>query len=549
MLKVHIIRDAIKIVYQFSVGFGRIAHLFSRRPFILAFLVVFILTAAQLCPAVETRFDVVPKWVRPGGSITVKLGPDVDSGKKMFLRLSGRATVKDLPLDADQILRRIAELKIPDSMRAGHYETALIGEDGKEFAAPGPRIKIAVSDKATDKPVITDIVPRASYPKHDKYDFDIVGENFGDSGRGLKILINDTHVEFVNPPERTVEMSAADCGDKFPCLLWSWRRLKVSGLSLKDHSFRRPFHVSVEVDGVVSNSKQLNLSSVARSTPIFIAFAVLGALVGVVYLLCRGKAAKYVVNGRSYSVLAYIFIDSETNTYSLSRLQLILWTGAAIVAYVYLAASQFLVQWTWVMPAVPENLPTLIGFSIGTTALAIGATGARGSKGAGPLHPELADFITSGGVFAPERLQFFLWTLIGAFGFVSSTMAQDPATVTTLPPVPESFIPLMGLSSLGYLAGKVARKPGPVIKQLVPPPPYATPVTSISVIGENLSPRAQVILNGVLLETSQVAPAAIPPAGTEFVTELLITLVTPVSTVPGVSLVKVVNPDGQSAEL
>jgi hypothetical protein len=174
---------------------------------------------------------------------------------------------------------------------------------------------------------------------------------------------------------------------------------------------------------------------------------------------------------------------------------------------------------------IPEGLAPLLGLSVATTALAIGATEGRGSKGAGPAHPGVGDFITSGGVFAPERLQFFVWTILGAVGFVGATLAQDPATVTNPPKIPENFLPLMGVSSLGYLAGKVVRKPGPIIKQLDPPPPYGptTPLPArILIVGASLSPRAQVWINGVQIPPDNVE---VPPSQSktaEFVTELAV---------------------------
>jgi hypothetical protein len=273
----------------------------------------------------------------------------------------------------------------------------------------------------------------------------------------------------------------------------------------------------------------------------------------VVYLLARRRATQYRSNGRSYTTLTYLLIDPQTNTYSLSKLQLLIWTAAAVVAYTYLAASQFFVQWKWVLPTVPEGLPMLLGLSATTSAIAVGATEARGCKGAGPVHPCLGDFVTTGGVFAPERFQFFLWTILGAVGFVSATLAQDPGTVNEMAQIPANFNPLMGASSLGYLAGKFARKPGPVIKQLDPVPPYPSPAFDLSkgirIVGENLSPNAQVRLNGVLLATDQVERGAQQSKTEEFVSELVLMPKKVESAPAGVMPIKITNPDGQSAEM
>ncbi len=515
---------------------------------LILFMSLILLTISAAFAA-ENGFEIIPKWVRPDSSVTVKLGLEVDTTIKMYLRISGRATVSDFPLDISQMRKRIIEVKIPGTIRAGIYETSLVDENGRDLGIIGTRLKIAASEKAEEKPVITKIVPVASYATNGKYDFDIIGDNFGDDVRGIKVLINDTVFVFENTLQgHAGQASVKDCGEKVPCLIWSWKKLSVRGLSLKGMHLIRPMAASLEIDGIESNRKPLVLSPVSRITPGIIAFAGLGFFTMLVYFLSRRKAAQYQVNCRSYNTIAYIFIDHETNTYSLSRLQLILWSAAAVVAYIYIAASQSLVQWNWSLCEVPENLPMLLGISAGTTALSLGTTGMWGSKGAGTIHPEPGDFITSGGVFAPERLQFFLWTVIGVFGFVTATLAQDPATMTELPKIPDSFIPLMGISSLGYLAGKIARKPGPIITQIDPPPPHVVAGIPIHIRGEGLSPRAHVRLNGQRLLPGEISVA--PPAqpDDEFVRELILNPVIIAPVASGVGVVKIVNPDGQSAE-
>jgi hypothetical protein len=110
----------------------------------------------------------------------------------------------------------------------------------------------------------------------------------------------------------------------------------------------------------------------------------------------------------------------------------------------------------------------------------------------------------------------------------------------------------MSVSALGYLAGKVVRKAGPIIKQLAPEPPYgpgAPAAGGIRIVGESLSPRAQVSINGELVPSNGVTVPPPQSATSEFVTELL---ATPPSIAPAaarVPAVKVVNPDGQSAEM
>jgi hypothetical protein len=331
--------------------------------------------------------------------------------------------------------------------------------------------------------------------------------------------------------------------------------LKIVGLSLDKPAVFRPLSISVDVDTQSSDPTPLLLSSAQRNTPLAVAVAALLALGVVVFLLARGRAARYRPLVKRYPTLAFLFIEAPSNTFSLARAQLIVWTGAAILAGVYVATSQALVQGKWQLPAIPEGLVPLLGISAGTAALSIGHKENRGSKGAGPPDPGLGDFITIGGILAPDRLQFFLWTILGVVGFVGATLAQDPATITNPPKIPENFLSLMGVSSLGYLAGKVARKPGPIVQQLVPPPRYdpgAPPAQGIVVAGENLSPKAQVCINGVQVPPGSVTVPPDQPAAAEFVTKLAVSAEgvsaagPPSAEAPSI---KIVNPDGQSAEI
>jgi hypothetical protein len=305
----------------------------------------------------------------------------------------------------------------------------------------------------------------------------------------------------------------------------------------------RPLEISVEVDKLISDPKPLALSYVQRYTPIVISIVVLAAVAALLYFFLIRKMASRQPKKTKYPLWSCLIIDPQTNTYSLSKLQMIIWSAAAIVAYSYLAASQFLVQWKLGIPNVPGGLPMLLGISASTTALAVGATEFRGTKGAGTVHPGLSDFITTGGVFAPERLQFFVWTILGAITFVAATLAQDPGTVTEMATIPDTFNQLMGASSLGYLAGKFTRKPGPVIKTVTTDDDSG----EICVNGENLSPRGQLTLNGQQT-TYQVALDPNQDAGEEFLTVLTLTPGNQKIGKKDLARLKIKNPDGQLAE-
>ena len=77
---------------------------------------------------------------------------------------------------------------------------------------------------------------------------------------------------------------------------------------------------------------------------------------------------------------------------------MIAWTTVSVFGFVYLYLCRTYVQWNFTFPPIPDGLPTLLGVSAGTTVAAMGITVNHGSKGAGPVHPSMADFISTGGI-------------------------------------------------------------------------------------------------------------------------------------------------------
>ena len=199
-------------------------------------------------------------------------------------------------------------------------------------------------------------------------------------------------------------------------------------------------------------------------------FAALIAIVlaTIVFLLLFALKTAHIAE-REYQ-LSLLFLDPETNTYSLSKCQFYLWTMAALFGYAYLYLSKVFVQEQgW--PDIPSTLPGVIAIGAGTAIGSQFLTGVKGSKGAGDEHPSVADFVTSGGVVAPDRVQMFVWTLFGCAAFCLAVLQKGPGTINELSPVPDGMLYLMGLSSAGYLGGKLARKPGPVISEVSINPP------------------------------------------------------------------------------
>ena len=239
--------------------------------------------------------------------------------------------------------------------------------------------------------------------------------------------------------------------------------------TIKLCNLQLPDKISVEVnvrqgEHDTVSGLHLTISHYGRSTIVVWSFAVMLACVALVFSLAF-FAHKYCFGNTQYGVWSVLFLDLETNTYSLSKLQFYLWTDAAILTYSYLVIGRLFAQ-RLDFPDVPSSLPGIIAIGAGTAIGSQFVTNVHGPKGGGPEKPGLGDFVTSGGVAAPDRVQMLLWTLVGVAGFCVATFRSDPWSISTLPQIGGGLMLLMGISSAGYLGGKLARKPGPVLSSI-----------------------------------------------------------------------------------
>jgi hypothetical protein len=232
------------------------------------------------------------------------------------------------------------------------------------------------------------------------------------------------------------------------------------------YSGKKSFYLTV--DGLDTAPTTLSLINTTSNMPITAALVGFVLILVAIYLLLRsGKnAMSQKMNGKTYW-LSTLFFDQQTNSYSLSKCQFYAWTAASVIAYLFLAISKSYVQGSAVFPEIPSGLPGILLASVGTVVLSTGITSAKGDKGAGDPGPNLSDFIASGGVVAADRLQFAVWTLVGVGTFLALVFHSDPRNINDLPAIPTGFMQLMGISTAGYLGGKLARKAGPTISAIV----------------------------------------------------------------------------------
>jgi hypothetical protein len=130
----------------------------------------------------------------------------------------------------------------------------------------------------------------------------------------------------------------------------------------------------------------------------------------------------------------------------------------------------------------------------------------------------VADLVVHGGVLALDRVQQVVWTLIALGMFVRITVSTY-ATAEGLPDIPNDLLMLMGLSSAGYLGGKIVRGAGPVIDEVIP----REGSLSLIIKGKHLSKEAFVWVDGAQV-TKVTATADDPADPTKFATELQVPL-------------------------
>ena len=160
-------------------------------------------------------------------------------------------------------------------------------------------------------------------------------------------------------------------------------------------------------------------------------------------------------------------------------------------------------------------------------------------------------------------------TFVGIVTFLTIVFKSDPATLSELPKIPSGFLELMGISSAGYLGGKLARKPGPVVQGVSvanvtddqhpdPPnqylvdghPPLDRPVLTLNIKGENLDPKAKIKVDDKPLREDQYwIQAGAPDPQTRFCSELNVSLNAAAAYLEKDHKLTLVNSDSQASDV
>jgi hypothetical protein len=447
----------------------------------------------------------------------------------------------------------VVTFRVPSDTVDGPYQVFL-DFGGQELAVPG---NLHIASDASAKVALTWIWPDTVYPYKNRMgaDFTLVGENLGNIPSDNEVLKQGygelqvgTDTECANPD--TAEKAGKVCLSYEQGM--EGKKLRVSNCPLQICNKTASF--AIRVGKNTSEYKNITFSGIGEDELKIASSTVFLVLVAIVLGLVWSGIKKNSTANQRTGVLAAFFLDRQSNSYSLSKFQVIAWTTVCVYSYVYYFLCRTFILGFSDFPQIPANWPMLLGVSAGTTVLAAGITKYHGSKGSGPIHPSFADFISSGGLIAGERFQFFIWTLIGCVGYFVIVIHADPATLQNLPDINGPILTLMGVSSAGYLAGKYARQPGPII-DLLTISPVIVPDTGKTVIklqikGQNLSENAVIKIGNKDLRLDEYTIAGDPaskPAGSDFYSLLNVQLLDAESFRRGKYVLYLINDDGQSA--
>lgn len=433
-------------------------------------------------PAIEVTQPPIPIEVARGGGVTFsgQNFPTDLKNIKVFLNGQEKGTVSAANSTTFIWI-------VPSDINLGKYNLS-IQCNGSPVSFPGDSTITVYSEAGKSQPKITGVVPLVTYPaesyqEKEIYGFDVVGEGFSTRPSDNGLVVNQKEMTVCWEGEPNFEDCKKNASEDpnarqntNPSTNETTNKTYIIGKVINAQQLHFAWKVptryqggaqlQVRVGQSYSQPFNVTLSRVASLFPKLVSAGTVVGLFGIIlWALSRGY--RKTIAGKRYSILSALFLDSETDTYSLSRLQFFIWTAVTIFGYLYLLLSRSLVQAQLEFVDVPSGLYEILMVAAGTTVVAQAITNTKGPKGAGEVHPSLTDLISTGGVIVPERFQFLVWTIIGAAVFVFLVWSHDPGIIKDLPQVPTGFLALMGVSSAGYLGGKAARSAGPIIDEIV----------------------------------------------------------------------------------
>ena len=475
----------------------------------------------------QNTFQLDVDSVSRGTTLIVKSDSPINQSattENIYLMLNGKKATSANVISKDL---KSVEFIVPQDIELNNYSPTIDIHSGQliENRQPASQMKTSipvliqgdlskklaiVSEAGILSPKIDSVSKIVAFPENDTYSFDIIGSGFSEKGKDNKLIIStikNADKTFAKGKEVNVCWENEKNCESSPIKgqVLNSRQIKFSDIPKRDYNGDVALQIRVgETESTPSYS--LTLSPVDRGFPFFVTLGIFVALVGIIVFFVQKGNRPTDIDGTKYDFWSALLIDQKTNTYSLTRLQFYLWTGVAIFSYLYLMLSRSLVQGQLEFIDIPEGLPGIVLISATTTVVSEGITTTKGSKGGGNIKPEFSNLITTGGLIAPERFQFLVWTILGVLAYLFVVLWQSPEQIKDLPQIPSGFLQLMGISSAGYLGGKLARQPGPFINSIEASINHENSLV-LTIQGSNLCSNATFKLN----KGGQIPPSSITP--------------------------------------
>jgi hypothetical protein len=403
-------------------------------------------------------------------SIALRNEPIYATMKNAAAFQSAEVRLGDRTFAASRFNDNTVMFRVPTDFPLGSARLLIMLDGRQQFEAEN---KLPVVESLAGKVGITHVEPEVVNAAGGQACWTISGQNFAKDPKDIRVFVNNSEqkLNWVSAETKPNEQCAYD---KPTGIVKSTTELEILGVPVKEGKLVLGIR---QGDDMANATNELSVTIWQRWQVLLVAAVVtlFGSIV--VYILLSFQGV-HIVKGREYRIRA-LFMDKSTNTYSLSILQFHMWTIAAVFGYTYFALSKLFVQWASGLPDISGNLPGIVGIGIGT-AVGSQVINTVRPKGSGDEGPSPSDFVTSGGSVAADRVQMLVWTIVAVAGFLAGVIRENPATIKNLPGVPESLMALMGLSSLGYLGAKFARKPGPNITEISIIPAFAQATGKVS---------------------------------------------------------------------
>ncbi len=151
-----------------------------------------------------------------------------------------------------------------------------------------------------------------------------------------------------------------------------------------------------------------------------------------------------------------LIVTSDDGRYSISRLQMYLWTFAVVIGF----GAIFMYGYKYTIPDIPGTLYMLMGVNLAATVTSTAINTARNEK-VSKVEPDFWRdiFFESEDSLDLPRTQMFVWTIISLCVFFFKLYQLLTAdNLQFLPDIPTGLVVLMGVSHGAYLGTKAAAK-------------------------------------------------------------------------------------------